>query len=110
MDGAAAHAPALQSRHCALLPIRAVRARASLTPLTPLRRSLQPVKRRCTRRCAPTATTGRAFTVQERLPLLCVHGLLHLVGYDHESDDDYEAMVAREEGVLAALDLAPEKP
>ncbi|KAG5189021.1 hypothetical protein JKP88DRAFT_243282 [Tribonema minus] len=50
---------------------------------------------------------SRVFTVQERLPLLCIHGLLHLVGYDHETDEDYEVMVAREEELLRALKLEP---
>jgi probable rRNA maturation factor len=34
---------------------------------------------------------------------LAVHGLLHLLGYDHESDSDAEAMERRERRVLARL-------
>jgi len=34
-----------------------------------------------------------------------VHGFLHLLGYDHESDDDAEAMERRERQVLAKLGI-----
>ncbi|CAM9779372.1 unnamed protein product, partial [Phaeothamnion confervicola] len=43
------------------------------------------------------------FDLQRRLELLLVHGLCHLVGYDHETDGDYEAMVVQEERVMAAM-------
>jgi probable rRNA maturation factor len=39
---------------------------------------------------------------------LIVHGVLHLLGYDHEKNDDAEAMEAREIAVLA--DLGMENP
>eukprot|EP00984_Skeletonema_dohrnii_P036480 scaffold37493_cov205-Skeletonema_dohrnii-CCMP3373.AAC.1 len=32
-----------------------------------------------------------------RIHMLLVHGMLHLVGYDHIEDDDYELMVVRED-------------
>lgn len=35
--------------------------------------------------------------------MLLVHGLIHLLGYDHETEEDYEAMVAVEEEVLRAV-------
>jgi len=34
---------------------------------------------------------------------LVVHGMLHLQGYDHDTDRDARAMEARETAVLAAL-------
>jgi len=37
---------------------------------------------------------------------LVVHGLLHLVGYDHESDEDAQAMEALEVRILAQLGIA----
>ncbi|HJM88562.1 MAG TPA: rRNA maturation RNase YbeY [Dehalococcoidia bacterium] len=40
------------------------------------------------------------LTVEEELRHLVVHGVLHLLGYDHESDDDDAKMSAREEAVL----------
>ena len=38
-----------------------------------------------------------------RIHMLVVHGMLHLVGYDHIEEDDYELMVVREDEVLAEL-------
>ena len=35
--------------------------------------------------------------------MLLVHGLCHLLNYDHESDADFEAMVAVEDACLRAL-------
>ncbi len=36
---------------------------------------------------------------------LVVHGILHLLGYDHEGDDEAEAMEAIERAVMAELGL-----
>lgn len=36
---------------------------------------------------------------------LLVHGVLHLLGYDHQSDDEAEAMEARERAILRRLDM-----
>lgn len=36
---------------------------------------------------------------------LAVHGVLHLVGYDHENEDDKKEMRRHEEQVMAALNL-----
>ena len=36
---------------------------------------------------------------------LAVHGFLHLLGYDHEQDDDAEAMEALEQEILAQLGI-----
>lgn len=41
-------------------------------------------------------------TIEAELNLLLVHGILHLLGYDHEADDDAAAMQARETVVLDA--------
>ena len=41
-------------------------------------------------------------TVEEELNLLLVHGILHLLGYDHEADEDAAVMQARERAVLVA--------
>lgn len=49
------------------------------------------------------------FDPQDRINMLLVHGMLHLVGYDHETDDDYELMVQKEEEVLKHLNLAPKE-
>jgi probable rRNA maturation factor len=55
------------------------------------------------------AETVKREAVAEEKPLdhhishLVVHGLLHLIGYDHEVDEDAEEMEALERRVLARL-------
>lgn len=41
-------------------------------------------------------------TVEAELNLLLVHGILHLLGYDHDSDEDAAVMQAREAVLLEA--------
>jgi probable rRNA maturation factor len=41
-------------------------------------------------------------TVEEELNLLLVHGVLHLLGYMHEEDEDAVVMQARERALLTA--------
>lgn len=41
------------------------------------------------------------------LAYLLAHGVLHLVGYDDQTDAGYQAMVAHQEAVLAAAGIAP---
>ncbi len=41
------------------------------------------------------------FDLQDRISLLLVHGMLHLLGYDHEKDEDWLVMTAREEEIWA---------
>eukprot|EP00934_Nitzschia_sp_Nitz4_P001201 Nitzschia sp. Nitz4//scaffold61_size107673//48612//49274//NITZ4_004235-RA/size107673-processed-gene-0.186-mRNA-1//-1//CDS//3329555710//1201//frame0 len=40
---------------------------------------------------------------EKRIHMLLIHGMLHLVGYDHETDEEFEAMVAEEERILKEL-------
>ena len=47
------------------------------------------------------AEAGR--TVEAEVAHLLVHGLLHLLGYDHERPEDEAAMRRREEEILAGL-------
>ncbi len=44
-----------------------------------------------------------AIPAHHHLQHLVIHGLLHLIGYDHESDADAEIMEALEVAALAAL-------
>jgi len=39
-------------------------------------------------------------SLDEEIDVLLAHGLLHLLGYDHEDPDDAKAMFARQEGIL----------
>lgn len=41
-------------------------------------------------------------TVESELNLLLVHGVLHLLGYDHIEDDDASVMQQREQALLSA--------
>lgn len=40
------------------------------------------------------------FRMQDRIAPLLIHSLLHLLGHDHEEDEEYALMVKREEEVL----------
>lgn len=54
--------------------------------------------------CAREATAaGKGF--DDHLTHLVVHGVLHLVGYDHIDEDEAEAMEALERRVLAGLGI-----
>lgn len=47
----------------------------------------------------------QAIPVRDHLAHLVVHGVLHLLGHDHENDRDAEMMEARERKILAGLGL-----
>ena len=40
------------------------------------------------------------FDVDERISLILVHGMLHLLGYDHECQTDWELMTKKEKEVI----------
>jgi probable rRNA maturation factor len=42
-------------------------------------------------------------TTEQELDLLIVHGLLHLLGYDHATEEEKAAMWDRQEAILASL-------
>ena len=44
-------------------------------------------------------------SIQAEVSLLVVHGILHLLGYDHASKDDKQAMWAKQTAILAELGL-----
>jgi probable rRNA maturation factor len=43
------------------------------------------------------------YNPEDRINMLLIHGMLHLIGYDHESDDEYETMVTAEEKLLQEI-------
>lgn len=47
--------------------------------------------------------TAQGKPLAHHLQHLVVHGTLHLMGYDHQSDDEAEAMEGRERVILASL-------
>ncbi len=48
---------------------------------------------------AQAARAGR--TLDGELAFLVVHGTLHLIGYDHATPEEYDAMFALQDGLLA---------
>ncbi len=58
----------------------------------------------------PTAERQAAavgHSVADELCLLTVHGVLHLLGYDHASPDEEADMWARQAQILSSLSVAP---
>ena len=55
--------------------------------------------------CQREASEGRR-TLKEHTLHLIVHGVLHLLGYDHERDGDGDLMEATEVAILAKLGVA----
>ena len=55
--------------------------------------------------CAAEAR-AQGKTLGAHLQHLTVHGVLHLLGFDHMQDDEAQAMEARERTVLAGLGVA----
>lgn len=47
-------------------------------------------------------------SLEREMAYLTVHGMLHLVGYDHEDETDKAAMRRQEEHILAALGIGRE--
>ena len=81
----------------------------SFPALQPTGRSSQPDGPRMLGDIAIAYETARREADDEEKPFdhhlshLSVHGFLHLVGYDHENDDQAEAMEALERAILAEL-------
>ena len=44
-----------------------------------------------------------ASAVEKELATLLAHGMLHLLGYDHEDSDEEAEMAARQEAVLTEV-------
>jgi probable rRNA maturation factor len=56
--------------------------------------------------CYPRAkrqAKEKGHNIEEEIDILLVHGLFHLLGYDHIKDKDYEVMHGKEEKVLGKL-------
>jgi len=43
--------------------------------------------------------------LEKELMILLIHGLLHLIGYDHEEDRDNKIMQVKENEILDTFDL-----
>jgi probable rRNA maturation factor len=44
-------------------------------------------------------------SMEKELTVLLIHGLLHLIGYDHKKDKDYKIMQEKESEILKIFDL-----
>ena len=44
-------------------------------------------------------------SVEKEILILLIHGLLHLIGYDHERERDNEIMRKREDELIKMIDL-----
>jgi probable rRNA maturation factor len=51
----------------------------------------------------PAEAARNNTDVAAELRLLVVHGVLHLLGYDHEADDDRRAMWAKQDAYVGSL-------
>lgn len=49
---------------------------------------------------------GEGKSADDHFTHLVVHGILHLLGYDHDSNEDAEEMEQLETSILATLDIA----
>ena len=54
--------------------------------------------------CA-TEAEEKGFTVEQHATHLIVHGVLHLLGYDHQGDSEAEAMESMERAALETLGI-----
>ncbi len=52
---------------------------------------------------AQQQAAAHGHALLEELQLLVVHGMLHLLGYDHEQDDDKQKMQSAQERILRQL-------
>ena len=46
-------------------------------------------------------TVRHGMELSERIEFLLVHGMLHLIGYDHATEEEYAAMFALQDELLA---------
>lgn len=56
--------------------------------------------------CYPRAerqAAGKGHGVQKEISILFIHGLFHLLGYDHIKDEDYKIMQKKEDKVLREI-------
>ncbi len=52
--------------------------------------------------CTKNATKW-GHTFEHRMRILLIHGICHLLGYDHIKDEDYKVMKRKENAILKEL-------
>ena len=95
-SGAVSTAPPMCSRLSATLPLTRI--------FPPTRRSSSAILS-WPRRSSPVRLPGFGNSPADECRLMLVHGMLHLLGYDHIEDDEAEVMEAREDTILRDLAL-----
>lgn len=50
-----------------------------------------------------TQATEHGHSPERELEILIIHSILHILGYDHETDEEYEEMWKWEEGLRGNL-------
>lgn len=55
---------------------------------------------------AKRQATEHKHSLRHELLILIIHGLLHLLGYDHETDEDYKVMFKKEKEVLKKVECS----
>ncbi len=48
----------------------------------------------------------KSIPLRDHAAHLIIHGMLHLIGYDHETDEDASVMESRESEILGAIGIA----
>jgi len=77
-------------------PAKAPKGMAGRAPLGDIVIAYETLKREAEAECKPFA---------HHLAHLTVHGFLHLIGYDHQTDAEADAMEAHEREILAQLEI-----
>ena len=54
---------------------------------------------------AQSQASERGHPIGVELALLLVHGILHLLGYDHENDEEAQKMEMKEKEILSTLEV-----
>lgn len=55
---------------------------------------------------ADQQANDRGHTALEEIQLLVIHGVLHLLGYDHDTDENKENMWSLQKAVLSKLEIS----
>ena len=82
-------------------PAHDMAVRKTASPRSPMRRHLGDIVIAYETLAREARAEGKP--IDHHLAHLALHGFLHLLGYDHESSRDAEAMERRERGILARL-------
>ena len=85
-----------------MLPLRSFPTNVSTSLIVSIEESIvQPMSCRLSATDVALAQTEEyGTTLEEEVTILTIHSLLHLCGYDHIEDDDYEIMHALEEKLM----------